>query len=81
MVAVIKLPKLLNHARKGLVNIQNIDDKECLKWCLIRYLNLVDHHRARIRKIDKDLARKLDFKDINFYVKIRNILKDMSHYY
>ena len=75
------MPKVLNHARKGLVNIKNIDDKECLKWCLIRYLNLVDHHQARIRKIDKDLARKLDFKDINFSVKIRNILKDMSHYY
>ena len=29
----IKLPKELNHSGKCLVNIQNIDAKECLKWC------------------------------------------------
>ena len=27
----IKLPKELNHLRKGLINIQNIDDNECFK--------------------------------------------------
>ena len=28
----IKLPKDLHHPRKGLINIQNIDDNECFKW-------------------------------------------------
>ena len=32
----IELPKELNHQRKGLINIQNIDDNGCFKWCLIR---------------------------------------------
>ena len=27
----IKLPKELDHSRKGLINIQNIDDNECFK--------------------------------------------------
>ena len=29
----IKLPKELDHPRKGLIKIQNIDDIECFKWC------------------------------------------------
>ena len=31
----IKLLKELEHPRKGLINIQNIDDNECFKWCLL----------------------------------------------
>ena len=50
----IKLPKELDHPRKGLINIQNIDDDECFKWCLVKYLNPTDHHSARITKADKD---------------------------
>ena len=48
----IKLPKELNHPRKGLINIQNADDNECFKSCLVRYLNPANHHRARITKAD-----------------------------
>ena len=40
----IKLPKELNHPRKDLINIQNADDKEWFKWCLVRYLNPPDHN-------------------------------------
>ena len=57
--------KELDHPRKGLINIQNTDDNECFKWCLIRYLNPIDHHPARITKVNKDFAKRLDFKDIN----------------
>ena len=32
----IKLPKELDHPRKGLINVQNIDDNECCKWCLVK---------------------------------------------
>ena len=35
-----KLPKELDHPRKGLIKIQNIDDNECFKWSLVQYLNL-----------------------------------------
>ena len=34
-----------------------------------------DHHPARITKADKDFAKTLYFKDINFPVKIRDINK------
>ena len=32
----IKLRKELDHPRKGLINMENIDDNECFKWCLVR---------------------------------------------
>ena len=71
----MKLSKKLDHPRKRLVNIQNNDDNECFKWCLVRYLNPVDHNPARVTKAVKDFVKKLDFKDINFPVEIRNIHK------
>ena len=34
-----------------------------------------DHHPTRIAKFDKDFAKTLDFKDLNFPVKIKDIHK------
>ena len=48
---------------KGLINNQNVDDNECFKWCLVRYLNPAYHHPARITKADKDFAKRLNFKN------------------
>ena len=42
---------------------------------MIRHLNPADHNPRRITKADKDFANKLDFKDIKFPVKIRDIDK------
>ena len=67
------MPKELDHTRKALINIQNTDDNECFKWCLVRYLNLANYHPTRITKADKDFAKRFDFKDIKFPVKIRDI--------
>ena len=53
----------LHHPRKGLINIQNIDDNECFQWIIARYLNVAACKPARITKADKVLAKKLDFKD------------------
>ena len=64
----INLRKELDHPRKELINIQNIDDNECLKWCLIRYLKLADYHPARITKANKDFVNRLDFKEIKISV-------------
>ena len=66
----MKLPKELDNPRKGLINIQNIDDNDSFKWSLVRYLNPADHYPTRITKADKDFAKKFDFKDIKFSVKI-----------
>ena len=66
----IKLPKELDHPRKGLINIQNLDDNKCFKWYLVRYLNPADRNPPRIAKADKHFAKKLVFKDIKFPVKV-----------
>ena len=71
----IKLPKELGHPRIGLINIQNIDDNECFKWSIVRYLNPANHHSARITKADKDFAKKVDFKYIKFPAKITELKK------
>ena len=59
-----------------MINIRNIIDGECLKWCLVRYLNPTDHYPARIIKADKDLiAKKLNFNNIKSPVKYSDIHK------
>ena len=58
-----------------MINIQNIEDNECFKWCLVNYLHPVDHNPKGITKADKDFSKKLNFKDIGFPAKIRNIHK------
>ena len=70
-----ELPKELDNPKKSLINIQNINDNECFKWCLFRYLHDADHNPARMRKVDKHFARELDFHNIRFPVKIRDIHK------
>ena len=70
-----KLPKELDHPKEGLINIQNIIDNECFKWCLIRYLHPADHHSARIRNFDKMFESELYFNDTKFPVKIRDVHK------
>ena len=71
----IKLPKELDHPRKGLINVQNTNDIECFKWCLVNYLNHAGFNPAKITKTDKDFVEKIDFKDIKFPVKTRDVHK------
>ena len=58
-----------------MINIQSIDDNECLKWSLVRYLNPTDHNPRRITKTKKDFLKKIDLEDIKFPIKIRDIHK------
>ena len=58
-----------------MIKIQNLDDNEYIKWSLVRQLNSADHLPARITKFDKDFIKKLDFKNIKFSVKVRDIHK------
>ena len=71
----IKPPKELDNPKNALINIQNIDANECLKWCLFRYLDPADLHPERIRKVDTLCEDELDFEDIKFPFKIRDIHK------
>ena len=63
-----------------MINIQYSDDNECLKWCIVRYVHPADHNSRKITKADKDFAKKLDFKDIKFRVKVRHIHKIEKKY-
>ena len=74
----IKLLKDLDHQRKRLINIQNIDDNEWFKWCLVIYLNPADCIPASITKVDKDFAKNLNFKDIKFPVEVTPFLYKQS---
>ena len=57
-----------------MINIQNFDDSECFKWYLVRYLHSAGHNLKRITKSDNDFTKNLDFNDIKFPVKVRDIL-------
>ena len=57
----MKLHEELNHPRKGLINIQNIDNSKFFKWSLVKYLNPADRNWARIIKTDKEFPKKLIF--------------------
>ena len=70
-----KLPRELHHPRKVSINIRNIDDNECLKWYLVRFLHPADSNQGKIIKSDKYFAKDLDLKDITFPVKVRDIHK------
>ena len=59
----IKLPKELDHPRKCMINVQNIVDKECFKWCLVRSVHPADVNPSRIKKADIHFKR-FDFKSI-----------------
>ena len=43
-----------------------------LEMCLVRYLHPTYYNSARIGKVNKTFARKLDFKEIKFSIKFRD---------
>ena len=56
---------------KDLINLEN-KDKECFKWCHVRFINLQNKHSDRINKQDKKMASTLDYRGINFPMKARD---------
>ena len=56
-----------------MINIQNTNDNECFKWCVVRYLHPSDHYPRRSGKIDKLYGFKLNFKNKKLPVKVRDI--------
>ena len=68
----IELPSELNNSMKGLINIQNTDNK-CFMWCQVRLLNPKKSHPERVtREADKEIGASLDYSDINFPLKARD---------
>ena len=64
-----RLPKELDHSRKGLTNMQNIDDHKCKS------------STAWITKTDKYFAEKFYFKGTKLPVKIRDVKKKKEKKY
>ena len=65
------LPPELSNSMKGLINLKN-KDNECFKWCHIRFINPTNSHPERINKKDKEIAKSLDYRGINFPMKARD---------
>ena len=64
----------LKNSRKGLINIQNNENK-CFPWYHIRHLNPLKTHSERMRKADKNMANDLDYEGIEFRVSKRDYCK------
>ena len=67
----IPLPRELNNSMKGLINLKN-KDNECFKWCHVRFINPQNKHCDRINKKDKEIAKTLNYRGINFPMKARD---------
>ena len=52
-----------------------VNDKKMLKMTFSHVFTSVDKTPAKIRKIDKDFVKELDFNNMMFPVKIRDIHK------
>ena len=59
------MPVELQHPMKGLINVQNNDNK-CIMWYHVRHLNLVDKNPQRIRKKDREVFKKLNYQGLIF---------------
>jgi hypothetical protein len=69
----VELPKFIKD-KKAVINIQNTDN-ECFKWCVLRALNPVNKNAARISDLMKINPNVLNWGDITFPVKLRDIDK------
>ena len=67
------LPKAIVN-KKAIINMQN-DDDQCFKWATARALNPVDKNPERITKILKMQAEKLNWNDVEFPMKVKDIRK------
>ena len=68
------LPGELRNSRKGLINLQN-DDNRCFLWCHVRHLNPIENNPQRVKETDKALAKELDYTGVTFPVTIRDMRK------
>lgn len=71
----IDLPKVIKD-KKAVLNIQNKQDNECFKWCILAHLNPIDakKHPQRVSNYN-NLNHNLNFTNIPFPVKIKDIPK------
>ena len=68
----IKMPKDLRN--RSLINIKNYDN-ECFRWCHIRHLNPQKKNPQRIKTVDKQYIKNLNYSGIKFPVTIKQYNK------
>jgi len=68
----IPLPHELKNSKKGLINLQNEDNK-CFLWCHVRHLNPEKVHPERVKLTDKKFTSKLDYSGVSFPVQIKDV--------
>ena len=68
----IPLPEFIKK-KNAIINIKNKDDK-CFLWSVLRYLRPVQKNGERINDLKK-YENDLNFKEINFPVKVKDITK------
>ena len=68
----IPLPEFIQK-KNAIINIKNEDDK-CFFWSVLRYLHPVQKNGERINDLKK-YENDLNFKEINFPVKVKDIIK------
>ena len=59
--------------KKAIINMENEDDK-CFLWSILRYLHPREKHSTRISDLKK-YENDLNFKQINFPVKVKDMTK------
>ena len=69
-----KLPKEFQHNKKGLINIQNNDNK-CFLWCLVKQLNCNGIKLSRITKKEKEISESLNYNGVKFPVSKKDYCK------
>ena len=68
----IPLPKFIQN-KNAIISLQNEDDK-CFVWSVLRYLHPKEIHGERINDLKK-YENELNFKDIKFPIKLKDIKK------
>ncbi|CAB4022873.1 Gastrula zinc finger [Paramuricea clavata] len=70
----MKLPADISNSMCGLINMKN-DDNMCFMWSHVKYLNPKARRATTITQKDREFEMNLDYKGIEFPVKISDIDK------
>ena len=61
------MPIELKHPSKRLINIRN-NDQKCFLSCHVRHINPSKQHPGRIKKVNKRIAKELNYDGVEFPV-------------
>ena len=70
----MRLANELKNSKKGLINIQNYENK-CLLWCHVRHVNPIDKNPQRITKKTENLLTNLTMRVFIFLSQKKLIVK------